>query len=89
MDRTERGAPYGIAVDRRQGLVYVTLTATNRPESFRIAGTRMIPGPDLARCSPAQQRGVDGATCRVFVVGRTDSQFELIDPGLTAKPVTR
>ena len=33
---TEQGTPYGIAVDLRRDLVYVTLTATNRLESFRI-----------------------------------------------------
>ncbi|MEP7023394.1 MAG: hypothetical protein ABJB47_06185, partial [Actinomycetota bacterium] len=34
---TEPGRPYGIAVDSRRHLLYVTLTASNRLESFRIS----------------------------------------------------
>jgi hypothetical protein len=35
--------PYGIAIDGRRSLVYVTLTATNRLESFRISGDGLVP----------------------------------------------
>lgn len=79
--RTERGTPYGIAVDSRRGLVYVTLTATNRLESFRISGDGLIPEKIWATVRQPNDVAVDEATGRVFVAGTADGQLQLIDPG--------
>jgi hypothetical protein len=79
--RTARGAPYGIAVDGRRGRVYVTLTATNRLESFRISGRALTPDQTWPTVRQPNSVAVDEATGRLFVAGRTASQLELIDPG--------
>jgi DNA-binding beta-propeller fold protein YncE len=79
--RTERGTPYGIAVDHRRGLVYVTLTATSELESFRISGRGLVPGRTWPTVRQPNSVAVDEATGRVFVAGRTGSRLELIDPG--------
>ena len=84
---TQRGAPYGIAVDRRRGLVYVTLTATNRLESFRVSGTGLVPGQTWPTVRQPNSVAVDGATGRVFITGRASGQLELIDPGTRGTPV--
>lgn len=85
--RTERGRPYGIAVDRRHGLVYVTLTATNRLESFRISGGGLVPDQTWPTVRQPNSVAVDEATGRLFVAGRTSSQLEMIDPGTPGTPV--
>lgn len=77
---TERGAPYGIAIDRRRGLLYLTLTATNRLESFRITGSRLVPGRTWPTVRQPNSVAVDEVTGRVFIAGRTSNQLELIDP---------
>jgi sugar lactone lactonase YvrE len=85
--RTEPGRPYGIAADRRRGLVYVTLTAANRLESFRICGGGLVPDQTWPTVRQPNSVAVDEATGRVFVAGRDDSQLELIDPGTPGTPV--
>ena len=87
--RTEQGTPYGIAVDLRRDLVYVTLTATNRLESFRILGASLVPDQTWPTVRQPNSVAVDDATGRVFVAGRTDSQLELIDPGTPGTPAPR
>ncbi len=77
---TQPGAPYGIAVNRRRGLVYVTLTATNRLESFRVSGAGLVPDQTWPTVRQPNSVAVDEATGRVFIAGR-GSQLELIDPG--------
>jgi sugar lactone lactonase YvrE len=84
--RTEPGAPYGIAVDGQRGLVYVTLTATNRLESFRITGDGLVPVQAWPTVRQPDDVAVDEATGRVFVAGRDDSQLQLIDPGTPGSP---
>jgi DNA-binding beta-propeller fold protein YncE len=78
---TEPGTPYGIAVDSRRGLVYVTLTATNRLESFRITGRGLVPHRSWPTVRQPNDVAVDEATGRVFVAGSAGSQLQLIDPG--------
>lgn len=79
--RTGRGAPYGMAIDPRRGLLYVTLTAANRLASFRISGAALVPARSWPTVRQPNSVAVDGATGRVFVAGRAGSQLELIDPG--------
>jgi DNA-binding beta-propeller fold protein YncE len=85
--RTVRGTPYGIAVDRRRGLVYVTLTATNELESFRISGDSLIPDQTWPTVRQPNSVAVDEATGRVFVAGRDASQLEMAGPGTPGTPV--
>lgn len=79
--RTVRGTPYGVAVDRRRGLVYVTLTATNELESFRISGDRLVPVQTWPTVRQPNSVTVDQATGRVFIAGQDGNQLEMIDPG--------
>jgi DNA-binding beta-propeller fold protein YncE len=78
---TRPGTPYGIAVDTRRNLLYVTLTATNELESFRISGRTLVPAEVWPAVRQPNSVAVDEATGRVFVASHTGSQLELIDPG--------
>jgi DNA-binding beta-propeller fold protein YncE len=86
--RTEPGTPYGIAVDGRRGLVYVTLTATNRLESFRIKGDGLVPAQTWLTVRQPNDVAVDDATGRVFVAGRDGDQLQIIDPGTPGSPAS-
>ena len=85
--RTGAAAPYGMAADRRHGLVYVTLTATNELESFRISGESLVPDQMWPTVRQPNSVAVDEATGRVFIAGRGGSQLEMIDPGTPGTPV--
>ena len=85
---TEPGTPYGLAIDGRRGLVYVTLTATNRLESFRINGNGLVPAQTWPTVRQPNDVAVDPATGMVFVAGRDDGQLQLIGPGTPGSPVS-
>ena len=72
--------PYGIAIDGRRGLVYVTLTATNQLESFRISGNGLVPDQTWPTVRQPDDVAVDEITGRVFVAGTDDDQLQLIEP---------
>jgi hypothetical protein len=78
---TKPGTPYGIAVDTRRNLLYVTLTATSELESFRISGRTLVPAQLWPTVRQPNSVAVDEATGRAFVASRTSSQLELIDRG--------
>ncbi len=78
--RTRCCTPYGIAIDGRRGLVYVTLTAFNLLESFRISGTSLLPGRTWPTVRQPNDVAVDESTGRVYVAGTADNQLQLIDP---------
>ncbi len=78
--RTQCCAPYGIAIDGRRGVVYLTLTASNRLESFRISGAGLVPGRTWPTVRQPNDVAVDEATGRVFVAGTDGDQLQLIDP---------
>jgi DNA-binding beta-propeller fold protein YncE len=84
--RTVRGPPYGIAVDQRRGLGYVTLTATNELESFRISGDCLVPVQTWPTIRQPNSVAVDEATGRVFIAGRDGNQLEMIDSGTHGNP---
>jgi DNA-binding beta-propeller fold protein YncE len=86
---TQQARPYGIAVDSRRGLLYVTLTATNQLESFRISASSLIPDQTWPTVRQPNSVAVDEATGRVFVAGRANNQLELIDLGARGTPVPR
>ena len=79
--RTECCTPYGIAIDGRRGVVYVTLTATNRLESFRISGNGLVSDRNWPTVRQPNDVAVDEATGQVFVAGTDDNQLQLIAPG--------
>jgi DNA-binding beta-propeller fold protein YncE len=74
------GTPYGIAVDSKRRIVYVTLTASNVLESFRIKGEILVPDRQWPTVRQPNDVAVDETTGRVFVAGRDNNQLELIDP---------
>ena len=78
--RTRCCTPYGIAIDGRRGVVYLTLTGSNRLESFRISGNSLVPGRTWPTVRQPNDVAVDEATGRVFVAGTDDDRLQLIDP---------
>jgi DNA-binding beta-propeller fold protein YncE len=73
------GGPYGIAVDRERGRLWVTLTATN--EVVELSGGAR---PRLLRSFPAVRQpntvAVDDCSGRVYVTGTADGVLQLLDP---------
>ncbi len=83
--QTQAGAPYGMAVDLTRNLLYVTLTASNRLESFKITGSLLVPDTSWPTVRQPNSVAVDTATGRVFVAGR-GNELQLIDPGTHGTP---
>jgi hypothetical protein len=77
---TRPGAPYGLALDQARRVLYVTLTASNELESFKLAGTTVVPDRVWPTVRQPDAVAVDPATGRVFVASRTGGGLELIDP---------
>jgi sugar lactone lactonase YvrE len=77
---TRPGAPYGLALDQTRRVLYVTLTASNELESFRLTGTTVVPDRVWPTVRQPDAVAVDPATGRVFVASRTGGGLELIDP---------
>jgi DNA-binding beta-propeller fold protein YncE len=77
---TRPGAPYGLALDQTRGVLYVTLTASNELESFKLTGTTVVPDRVWPTVRQPDAVAVDPVTGRVFVAGRTGGGLELIDP---------
>jgi DNA-binding beta-propeller fold protein YncE len=77
---TRPGAPYGLALDRTRGVLYVTLTASNQLESFEIKGNTVVPARVWPTVRQPDSVAVDSATGRVFVASRTGGGLQLIDP---------
>lgn len=75
-----KGAPYGLAIDAARRIAYVTLTATNRVQAFRLDSRT----PKADRSWPTIRQpndvGVDPSTGRIVVTGAADSSLQLIDP---------
>jgi len=75
-----KGAPYGLAIDATRRIAYVTLTATNRLQAFRLDGQT----PKADRSWPTLRQpndvGVDPASGRIVVAGTADNALQLIDP---------
>jgi DNA-binding beta-propeller fold protein YncE len=77
---TAGGAPYGLAVDTARGRLYVTLTAANQLQSFRIAGRQLIAERVYPTVRQPNDVAVDLAGGRIVVAGTADSVLQLIDP---------
>jgi DNA-binding beta-propeller fold protein YncE len=73
------GAPYGIALDRAHGRLWITLTARNQLVEMRAQHRPAV----LVRLPTVRQPNtvaVDGLRGRVFVAGRRAGVVELITP---------
>lgn len=74
------GAPYGMALDRERGRLWVTLTATNEVAEVTEEGL-----PRLLRRFPTVRQpnsvAVDEVSGRVFVASRSDGTLQAFDPG--------
>ncbi|HWG11981.1 MAG TPA: hypothetical protein VG268_01780, partial [Streptosporangiaceae bacterium] len=77
---TKAASPYGLALDRTRGVLYVTLTASNQLESFEIKGNTVVPAHIWPTVRQPDSVAVDSATGRVFVASRTGGGLQLIDP---------
>lgn len=73
------GSPYGIAVDRDRGRIWVTLVGRNEVAEL-VAG----PKPRRRRTLPTVRQpnavAVDPGSGRLFVASRTDGTLQLLDP---------
>jgi DNA-binding beta-propeller fold protein YncE len=74
------GRPYGIALDARRGVLWVTDTASDRLLGFHLNALSPRPFVSLPTVRQPNSVAVDEATGRVFVAGRSDGELELIDP---------
>lgn len=77
---TEAGAPYGLAVDTVHQRIYVTLTATNRLESFKISGQGFTPDRSWPTVRQPNDVAVDQTTGQIVVAGTADGVLQLIQP---------
>jgi DNA-binding beta-propeller fold protein YncE len=74
------GSPYGIAIDRERGRVWVTLTARNEVVELDAADQPQV----LRRFPTVRQPNTLAVTpggSRVFIASRTDGTLQLLDPG--------
>ena len=75
-----KGAPYGLAIDATRRIAYVTFTATNRVQAFRLDGQT----PKADRSWPTLRQpndvAVDPVSGRIVVAGTADNALQLIDP---------
>jgi DNA-binding beta-propeller fold protein YncE len=74
------GVPYGLALDPRRDVLWVTLTAKNRLVRFALDGKvpREVAGYPTVR--QPNSVAVNPVTGRVFVAGRTGNALQLLDP---------
>ena len=72
-----RGSPYGIAIDRRRGRLWVTLTGRNRLVELA-AGPRPRPLRELATVRQPDTVAVDPRRGRVYVTGRTSGTLQVV-----------
>jgi len=73
------GSPYGIAIDERRGMLWVTQTARNRVVGFELtdlAPKRVVSYPTVQQPNTV---AVDSKRGIVYVAGRTPGQLQAID----------
>jgi DNA-binding beta-propeller fold protein YncE len=78
---TAGGAPYGIAVDTQRGLLYVTLTANNLLQSFRVTGQGLTADRTWPTVRQPNSVAVDESTGQVIVTGTADNRLQFVDTG--------
>jgi sugar lactone lactonase YvrE len=72
------GSPYGLAIDRRRGRLWVTATGTNELVQLA-AGARPRPLRRFPTVRQPDRVAVEEATGRVFVTGRLDGTLQRLD----------
>ncbi len=74
------GSPYGIAIDERNEMLWVTQTARNRVVGFEL--TDLAPRRVVSYATVEQPNtvAVDPATGVVYVAGRANGELQAIDP---------
>jgi DNA-binding beta-propeller fold protein YncE len=78
---TAGGAPYGIALDAQRGLLYVTLTANNLLQSFRVTGQSLAADRTWPTVRQPNSVAVNESTSQAIVTGTADNQVQFIDAG--------
>lgn len=73
------GAPYGIAIDPRRKIVWVTLTASNRLAGYSIGDSSMKRIATFPTVSQPNSVTVNPETGEVFVASRTEGQLHRIN----------
>ncbi len=77
---TLAGTPYGLAVDLERGMLWVTLTATNRLVGFRLTDGRPEQVASLPTVRQPNTVAVDEVTGRIFVASASDGTLQIITP---------
>jgi DNA-binding beta-propeller fold protein YncE len=72
------GSPYGLALDRRRGLLWVTLTATNELVRLELNGGAPRRGATFPTIRQPNSVVVDERTGRVYVAGRDGSELQIL-----------
>jgi DNA-binding beta-propeller fold protein YncE len=75
------GAPYGIAIDAKRRLLWVTLTASNQLAGYSIAGDQPEQKFTFPTIRQPNTVAVDPSNGDVFVGSRSDAQIQRISPG--------
>jgi DNA-binding beta-propeller fold protein YncE len=74
------GTPYGLAIDQRRDMLYVTLTGTNKLRSFRIQGHHLEARRTWPTVRQPNDVTVDDATGTVIIAGAANSVLQFITP---------
>ncbi|MDP8954012.1 MAG: YncE family protein [Actinomycetota bacterium] len=74
------GTPYGLAVDPRRDMLWVTLTAANRLVGFRLTDGPLEQVTSLPTVRQPNTVAVDPLTGRVFVASATDATLQILAP---------
>ncbi len=75
-----RGSPYGLAVDPRRGILWVTLTARNELVGLKVSGDSLRRVASYPTVQQPDSVAVDPATGSLFVTGREAGVVEQIKP---------
>lgn len=76
---TSGGAPYGLALDAQRSLLYVTLTAVNLLQSFRITGQTLTTYRTWPTVRQPNSVAVDETTGQAIVTGTVGNKLQFID----------
>jgi DNA-binding beta-propeller fold protein YncE len=74
------GTPYGLAIDQRRDMLYVTLTGTNKLRSFWIESDHLEARRTWPTVRQPNDVTVDDATGTVIIAGAANNVLEFIAP---------
>ncbi len=79
------GRPYGLATDMRRGVAYVTLSTSNQVVQFDIRPDgSLVRRTTLPTVQQPNSVAVDASTGTVYVIGKADSQIQVLEAGAFA-----